>query len=268
MITLLARITPDLRRPRAGGSLAPLAAATTPADNDPLLHAHEQAARCGPSQALRRCTTGSDSSHGTRHLGEGAGEFVIVHERAINQVAVDTGGRERAHLRREVDEAVLVQTRSTMDIGADGQDLPVDVLQGQLTAAKGTPRAVMDARTRDHEDAVLARHDPRSADSDGTHRHLDVRGHTLDLRERQLGREPDTGRAGTGERRGRGHVVHGNTGAQLSCSAALRGKGQLRDVAHGDRTTRSNPAIQARVVSLAADLVEDGDEPPLRRILR
>ena len=153
-----------------------------------------------------------------------------------------------------------------MDVGTNGHDLAIDILERQLAGAQAAVGAIVDATVGHLQDAVLARHNARAAE------HGDAQGcgrggaKRDNLVERDLGREPKSAGSALGECLHAGRVVHGQARANLGRGANLGGQGKLRDIANGDSRSSKNPRVDADVVNGTADLIEHGYDALLKRI--
>ena len=109
---------------------------------------------------------------------------------------------------------------------------------------------------------MLARHDALATvcHKAAVHPELaSLAGEKFDLTQGQLGRKPHGSGSRLMQGAQAGHVVHGNRVPQLGRGTTLVGKHQLGDVADGNGLARTHPRIQARVVRLSADLVQNRD---------
>ena len=155
-----------------------------------------------------------------------------------------------------------------MDVGADGHDLSVDILERELAGTQTAVGAIVDAAVGNLQNAMLACHDARAA-KDGDAQSCGRGGAERDnLVERDLGREPKRTGSALGKRLHAGRVVHRQARANLGRGANLGGYGELGDIADGDGGSGIDPGIDALVVDGAADLVEYGYDTLLKCIGR
>lgn len=98
-------------------------------DSARLLHADEQAAGGGTLQPFGGRSSCERGVEGAAGVGNRPLEFVVIHEGSIHHESRDAGGEELRNLRCDVYSYTIVQMRSAMDVGRDGEHPAIDVAQ-------------------------------------------------------------------------------------------------------------------------------------------
>ena len=157
-------------------------------------------------------------------MGDVAGELFGIKERAIDGKACDATADECGNLRGQVERIGVIETRTTVKVGANREDLAVDIFNQVVLTAQLAARAVVDAAIHDLQDAVLACHDARFTQNGDAAGGLCIWGDAFDFCKRELGRKPDGPGSMVFHSANAGEVVHGQAASNFGDSAGLLGE--------------------------------------------
>lgn len=120
-----------------------------------------------PEVAPRRRAAGlrpaCAASTGATDAGDGTAHLIRLEQRSVHHETAHAGVEQLWNLRCEVDGVGVVQARAAVDVGADGHDLSVDILERELTGTQAAAGTIVDATVGNLQNAMLACHDARAA---------------------------------------------------------------------------------------------------------
>lgn len=120
-----------------------------------------------PEVAPRRRAAGlrpaCAASTARRTRATGTAHFIRLEQRSVHHETTHASIEQLRNLRREVDGIGIVQARAAVDVGADGHDLAVDILERELAGTQAAAGTIVDAAVGNLQNAMLACHDARAA---------------------------------------------------------------------------------------------------------